>query len=193
MKYEKTWTLSHAESGGAKNHKTHQCTDIYKIKQNNLLVTIPGNEDIKSLVWTLATKGKESSIYPAFFAVALADERKFSTKNVENSTELECQHFTAYNEWPDLSKHRSSMEETIRWKCDENFMVERLGCHHLIRQHMIVIDCSSKDGPDNISHLILHVTLWLPHQEIESLSNRFDPGWPYDLFWPMEWGGSHPT
>lgn len=52
-------------------------------------------------------------------------------------------------------KHKSSMEETIRWKCDENFTVEGLGCHHLIHQHMIVIDCVSRDGPNNISHPLL--------------------------------------
>lgn len=78
------------------------------MKQNKSLVTISGNHDIqlpmflsKNIVFvqtkTLATKGEESSIYPALYTnlVSLVDEEKFFTKNVENLTELECYHFAA--------------------------------------------------------------------------------------------------
>lgn len=47
------------------------------------------------------------------------------------------------------------MEKTIRWKCDANCTVEGLGCHHLIHQRMIVIDCVSRDDPNNISRPFL--------------------------------------
>lgn len=69
------------------------------------------------------------------------------------------------------------MEETIRSKCDGNFMGERLGCHHLIHPHKTVIDCASKGGPDDISQPLLQCGL-----VGESLSDPFDLGWPCDWF-----------
>lgn len=83
-------------------------------------------------------------------------------------------------------EHRSSVEETVRWECDGNSMMVRWGCHHLIHQHIIVIDCASKNDPNNICHLLLQCDIVTAHQEIESLSNRFDLRWPYVLFWTTE-------
>lgn len=39
----------------------------------------------------------------------------------------------------DLTLQSTQVEDTVRWKCGGNFMVEGLDCHHLMCPHIIAI------------------------------------------------------
>ena len=65
MKIHKLSVILKAGGGGENKNKTKESTQV-QTKQNNLLVTITGKQDVKSSVWALTTKGKESGMYPLF-------------------------------------------------------------------------------------------------------------------------------
>lgn len=69
------------------------------------------------------------------------------------------------------------MEETTRSKCDGNFMLEGLACHHLVHPHTAVTDCASEGGLNNISQ-----PLWQGGLVREALSSSVDLGWAQDWF-----------